>query len=189
MKQILYLGTNPSHYPETVVHFPLIEIKPRPLLQHQMDDWPLFTHVLLSSQNAIPLIPGSLEGKVVIAVGKVTAENLSGAIVAPFAQQEGMIAALRLMNLDHAYVACIGSSGARGALLDFLQRRNVRHQLIILYDVVEKEGELPDLKTFDEIVFTSPSTVDAFFKRGKVTTQKVKAIGNVTKERLRTLMS
>lgn len=185
MTRTLYLGTDPSRYGKEVTHCPLIEVKQREVTEEVWSDWPLFTHVLISSRNALSFLPFPLKDKVVLAVGAATAALARGALIAPFAQQEGMVKALKLMHLEGAYVAIVGSSGARGIILDFLARRGIRHQSIILYDVVEKEGELPPLEAFDEIVFTSPSTVDAFFKKGRITTQKVVAIGRVTKERLR----
>jgi uroporphyrinogen-III synthase len=185
----LYLGIDPDRYGVgKVTHCPLIQIQKREVLKHYLDEAHLYTHCLISSRSTVPLLPFSLEGKTVIAVGKATASLLKGALVAPFAQQEGMITLLKQMDLEKAYVVILGSSGARGAILDYLGRRGVRHQSIILYDVVEREVELPDLSLFDEIVFTSPSVVEAFFKKGKITTQKVVAIGDVTKEKLRTLM-
>jgi uroporphyrinogen-III synthase len=58
---------------------------------------------------------------------------------------------------------------------------------IDLYETVAQRVEpVPDLRLFDEIVFTSPSTVDAFFEIfGHIPSgKKIVAIGPVTADRL-----
>ncbi len=54
---------------------------------------------------------------------------------------------------------------SRSVLLAFFQERKIRFVACDLYDTVTQKLEpVPDLKTIDEIVFTSPSTVRGFLE-------------------------
>jgi uroporphyrinogen-III synthase len=132
-----------------------------------------------------------LEGKCVVAVGKTTAsfltrEGFPPQFIAEDERQEGVIELLsKLGFLKNSYIFLPRSSRARPLLENFLKERKLRHRIFNLYDtILQKLLPLPDLKDFDEIVFTSPSTVEAFYEifpeipHGK----KITAIGPVTKE-------
>ena len=185
MKTILYLGTDPTYFPEegNVIHYPIIRIVPRslkdPELKSALDDLPDYTHLIFTSKNAVRIFfehakklfsdLSFLQEKQFAAVGKVTAEHLlmegfTPSIIAKEETQEGLIKELSLLDFQDAYVFFPRSSHSRPVLLDFLQQRGVRHQACDLYDTLSHPIDpRPDLNMIDEIVFTSPSTVEAFY--------------------------
>lgn len=175
-KQVLYLGTEKKPGME---HCPVIEIVPRDVqgvdIRILMEDFANYTHVILTSQHGADLFCDCMDaygvnliGKKVYAVGKVTARALQKRgvevnRVAVEEQQEGIIHLLALEDLDNAYVLLPQSSRARPALAAALMMRRVRHQKMPLYDTRKKIPKTPpNLKNFDEILFSSPSTVEAF---------------------------
>lgn len=203
----LYLGLSPKHFGKEVVHLPLIEIVPRPFdrldITCAFADIPEYTHIIFTSKSGVEIFfsclkekgysEKDLEGKEIVAVGKVTAKHVEdhGAKVSKVADvetQEGVIHLLALEDLGKAYVLLPQSSKARCALVQALIHRGVRHQRCDLYDTRPKIPAVkPELESFDEIIFTSPSTVEAFKKvfgkapKGK----KLIAIGPVTRSVLK----
>ncbi|MCX6991252.1 MAG: uroporphyrinogen-III synthase [Chlamydiae bacterium] len=213
MKTILYLGTDPTYFPEegNVIHYPIIRIVPRslkdPELKSALDDLSEYTHLIFTSKNAVRIFfehakklfsdLSFLEGKEFAAVGKVTAEHLSlegfaPSIIATEETQEGLIKELSSLDLEDAYVFFPRSSLSRPVLLDFLQQRGVRHQACDLYDTLAHPIEpRPDLNMIDEIVFTSPSTVEAFYALfGFIPKEKKLVVsGPITEEALKRRIS
>lgn len=83
--------------------------------------------------------------------------------LAPTATQEGVIELLQCLDLSSAYLFWPRSALARPVIADYLTRRGVSFHALDLYDTRPQAPlPLPNLDDFDEIVFTSPSTVKAF---------------------------
>jgi uroporphyrinogen-III synthase len=175
MKKILYLGTNPPASPPQgiVVHYPVLRLAPRLIPDHILDDLPEFTHVIFTSKNSVAIFfdqVKELKNKIVVAIGQATADTLSRYhtppnLICEEERQEGIIQLLRPLDLDDAYILFPRSSLARHLLENFFQERGIRHQVVDLYDTLsQKPGPVPNLEEFDEIVFTSPSTVHAFLE-------------------------
>lgn len=203
----LYLGLNPQYYGKEIVHLPLIEVIPRPFdtpeIKNAFADIADYTHFIFTSKTTVEIFfahlkskglsSDDLRGKEVISVGKVTAKYLrkkgvKACRVPECETQEGITHLLALEDLDQAYVFLPQSSKARCALSETLVVREVRHQRCTLYDTKPKNLHFkPNLASFDEIIFTSPSTVEAFKKNfGKVPAQKkITAIGPVTRSKLK----
>lgn len=212
MQRILYLGTDPIQFESAkkpkahVIHYPVIKIVPRsihnPELKAAYDDLDEFTHLLFTSKNAVRVFfqhlaeigkpVSNFHGKTLIAIGAVTAahlqaQGLAPALVAEDESQEGVVELLNPIDLDEAYIFMPRSSLSRPILANFFKQRQIRHQACDLYDTVPCRPEpQPDLDQIDEIVFTSPSTVEAFLTiygklpRGK----KLLAIGPITEQAL-----
>ncbi len=202
----LYLGLNPKSYGKEVFHLPIIEIIPRdfnrPEIVCAFADIPDYTHIVFTSKSAVEIFFSclkkqgftidDLQRKEIIAIGKVTARHIEerGVKVDKVAEdevQEGIIHLLALEDLDQAYLFLPQSSRARCALIQSLMLRNIRHQRCFLYDTKPKFPAVkPDLENFDEIIFTSPSTVEAFREIfGRIPTfKKITAIGPVTQSKL-----
>jgi uroporphyrinogen-III synthase len=178
LKRTLYLGTSPSHYLESqnfeghLIHYPVIKIVPRssnhPELQEALRDLHAYTHLIFTSKNTVAVLISQigasvLQSKCIIALGKVTtaallSHNVPVAAVASEETQEGVIETLKALDLNDAYLFV-----PRSALTDFLKEKGIRHRICDLYDTVTNHGEpLPRPSEYDEIVFTSPSTVQAF---------------------------
>lgn len=201
MKNVLYLGTTPPapKQGENIVHYPVIQLKPRVIPPFIWDDFPLYTHVIFTSQHAVHFFGEALEErkalfleKEQIAVGKKTATCLhelgcTKISTATEETQEGVIELLAPLNLEECYFLFPHSSKARKNLLFFLQKREVRHQAFPLYDTYTcQSSPLPSLDEIDEILFTSPSTVHAFLTLfGKLPHDKcLRCVGKITEEAL-----
>jgi uroporphyrinogen-III synthase len=200
--KILYLGSDPARFAgdDEVTHLQIIEIVPRKVegLKWIFDDWEEYTHLLFTSKHAVSIFYEFMKGygfspkHPVIAVGQSTAkaarergwENLFSA---SDESQEGLLQALKRKNWGRSeYILMPRSSLARGTLLNFLLERDIRHQVCDIYDTVPKEALLPDLEQFDQIFFSSPSTVHAFFSQidRMPKRPKLEAIGPVTWQNL-----
>ena len=189
MKRILYLGLEVPPYQNKrhLVHYPIIKIEPK---QHSQPDiqkaflaFNDYSHLIFTSRTAVALcfdfmkrfqIPAeTAKRKTVIAIGKRTAARLSeqGIENISIAEQEtaeGVAKHLEMMNLaktrtHHLFLP--QSSLARPVLKEWLSKNKIRHTICSLYDTVPNLSlPLLDLKDFDEIVFTSSSTVHAFLQ-------------------------
>lgn len=158
----LYLGTDPTPTFDKIIHYPVIKIVPR-----QRVELPSYTHVIFTSKNAVDIFCDryKIADKQIIAIGKITAERLlrrglKPDLIAEEETQEGIIAALCLEDLTDATFLLPRSSLSRPVLTKFLEKCHV----IDLYDTVMNRPDIHiDWQTIDEIIFTSPSTVEAFF--------------------------
>ncbi|HSX10647.1 MAG TPA: uroporphyrinogen-III synthase [Chlamydiales bacterium] len=181
----LYLGLNPT--PGTF-HYPVIRTVYCANLEPALALWPLFTHIIFTSQTAVHYWPGPWD-KHLIAIGAATATALKGkeVLIAPEATQEGIIALIR--NID-GYFFLPRSRLTRPTLTDFMTAQKIPHFALTLYDTIfQKLEPVPNLADFDEIVFTSPSTVEGFLRiYGKLPNGiKLTPIGPITAGHLQSL--
>lgn len=176
----LYLGLRPKL---GTYHYPVIRTEACGSIEPALVQWPHFTHLIFTSQTAVHYWPGPWD-KEIIAIGPATATALAEkglqSLVASEATQEGVITLLRSID---GYFLIPRSRRARSALTDDLRTRNVPFLALDLYDTICQRPEpVPNLDDFDEIVFTSPSTVEGFLKiygalpKGK----RIIAIGPIT---------
>lgn len=192
-RKALYFGLDPSRYAYsgTLVHYPLIKIIPRPLntslYNRFWQDLGLFDLCILTSRTAAlllyPHLPAQLQ---LLCIGKATASLIPReCFIAAEETQEGIMQ--MLPSLHPQYVLYMHSSLARKELLFFLQKEKMRHFAAPLYDTeLQAPSSKLDLEAFDALVFTSPSTVDAFvqFFGAIPQTKEIRAIGPITKKRL-----
>ena len=168
-KRGLYVGLNPSRYVYTgeLVHHPVIRTVPI----HALPKIGSFTHILFTSPMSVnhwfSLSPPPLSNAVILAIGSGTAATLReyghSSLVAPFSTQEGMIALLETLPLLDAQVLWPRSMHARPLLLEYLNKRGVTCVAVDLYRTETNMSlERLDLTLFDEVIFTSPSTVRAW---------------------------
>lgn len=185
MRKILYTGLDPSHYNDsdaTIIHLPLIQIVPRsstdPFIQAALHKFSSYTHIIITSKSSVsilkeylPLFNYTLQDwkkKLTLSVGKVTTSHLETIGIVPqiIAQEEtaeGITTELAKLNLKDALFFWPRSSQARPVLEQFFNKNQLRLVKCDLYDTIPTLlQEKPDLDQFDEIVFTSPSTVKAF---------------------------
>ena len=184
-KRILYLGLDPSNYRTdgSVTHWPIIQIVPRPLTDPLLVDalfqFPHYTHVVVTSKSTVSILHRHLvslgmerlwKDKITLALGKVTASHLETIDIHPFkiAEEEtgeGVVRMLESLSCETSFLFLPQSSQARPLIRQFLVERKIRHLACPLYDPIPHTTyPLPRLEEFTEIVFTSPSTVDAFWK-------------------------
>lgn len=185
-KRILYLGLDPSHYAsqEEIIHWPIIRIVPRPIndptICEALQNFDSYSHIIITSKSTAAILHHYLiqldidiqkwSHKMTLAVGKVTAKHLQAYGITPYrvAQEEtaeGIIQELQQLPLKDAHVFWPHSAQARSIIKDFLTIQHIRHTTCIFYEPEHYISHpLPHLELFDEIVFTSPSTVEAFLK-------------------------
>jgi hydroxymethylbilane synthase len=194
-RNVLYLGLDPSQHVcwGKVTHYPIIRVVPRPFIAMDISS---FTHIIFTSKTAVQLFNYSITNQTLISIGKVTAAHLevkgiAAHYVAHEETQEGIVALLKDLDLTNSRLLLPRSARARSHLTDYLTERKVAHVVLDLYDTVVADVTLPDLSCFDEVVFTSPSTVEAFFEKVDLIPSQVRlrAIGPVTTNALQIMMS
>ena len=205
MKRQLYVGLEvPKRLQRvSVTHCPLIEIHPRspedPAVAHVCRQLHTYTHLLFTSKSAVEILFRFLEekkslpgGSLAIAVGKATAAAISArsnlpVLVAQQETAEGIVDLLETMELTQAKVLWPHSALSRPVIVEYLEARGVECDSCVFYDTHMRRPEImPDLKEYDEIIFTSPSTIDAFVELfGKLPDGKtLTCIGQVTEKHL-----
>ncbi len=186
MKKILYLGTSLSNFSRRgeAVHYPVIKLVPKSIEEERvlfcLKRLDAFSHCLVTSKNSVEIlwdlchqltldpIP-CLQGKC-ICIGSITSGALRAKGVEPTWQsaestQEGLIESFQGRVTKDAYVFYPRSSLARPLLTKYLKENSIPHETLDLYDTVYQEPlPKPCLSQIKEIVFTSPSTVEGFFK-------------------------
>ncbi len=208
MRKTLFTGLDPTYFDlgKSCLHVPLIEIIPRPLdnkeIQTMFSHLSDFTHCIFTSKNSVRIFFSYLE-KIektladishinILSIGKRTTFELTKVGVeklrtADEESQEGIIELLAYMPLKNAFILMPRSSIARANLTHYLVEHSIRHFHCDLYDTIYKEPqERIPFEEVKEIVFTSPSTVNAFFTFYQKLPDhiKVKCIGNVTRHAL-----
>jgi uroporphyrinogen-III synthase len=185
----LYLGLDPSNYPGAV-HYPVIDTLPA-AFDLSPKEYETYTHLIFTSKSAVAYWHRSLDGKIVIAIGpstkKILQERGVTPLVAPFATQEGIIELLEGLDLKRGRILFPRSRLARSVLDEYLHREKIFFRTIDLYDTIFIRNEpVPDLSEFQEIVFTSPSTVEGFLRIYKKIPSEMKLtpIGPITQKRL-----
>lgn len=164
----LYLGIDAPPTPN-MFHYPVIRTEriDSPQLQQALQLQERCTHWIFTSKNGVRHWPNKLLGSPAFVIGSSTAEEvrLRGAVpfMAPEATQEGVITLLKTADLKDVFLLYPHSRRARSLLSEYLQCEKIPHFSFDLYDTLFQRLEpVPDLNDFDEILFTSPSTVQGF---------------------------
>lgn len=208
MSRILYLGLRVPKALQSALltHVPLIRIQPRPFesLQESFKDHLLWTHLVFTSQTAVDLFFEAcrhfgitrMGSKKIMAVGQATAKRLKDWEIEVDAvpeeeTAEGILALSQTWDVAQTYVFWPHSALSRPVLTNYWQSQGIRYHECILYDTCcNHDIDLPPLEHFDEIIFTSPSTVDAFIERyGSLPLEKkLTSIGPITQAHLRSFI-
>lgn len=193
-KKCLYTGLRApkNDLVRRYIHTPLIKIVPREI--DLVPDIKSFTHVIFTSQSGVDLffqnVP--IPPKIVISVGEKTTQKLRSlgvdvTITATDESSEGIIKELEKLPLKDAHILWPHSALSRTVIPDYLKSNDISFEEWVLYDTIFNEPKvLPDLASIDEIMFTSPSTIDAFlhFYKTLPEDKTLMAIGNVTQNYL-----
>lgn len=183
-RRVLYLGLDPAYagVEGEIIHCPLIEIVPRPpddpAIAKALQLFPCYTDLLFTSKSAVNILAAYLPlhnftikdagAKKIAAVGRQTAASLKpyglkATLIAEEETAEGLATALSTQSFENRYFFWPHSSLARPVLADFLRSRGARFEACAFYDTQPRKlMNPPPLDTIDEIIFTSPSTVDAY---------------------------
>lgn len=195
----LYLGlrkpSNPLYF-----HLPMIEIVPFPFDSEvglQAKERLLsFTHLILTSQTTAELLHRWKKEHdlifppwKVIALGKKTGKAWGEKEVAICDEEtaEGVIKNLKKQSFSSPFFLYPHSELSRPVIENFLKADNLTYFNWPLYTTrAIRYSSLPDLESFSEIIFTSPSTVDAFLENysSLPTAIPLKGIGPITENYL-----
>lgn len=193
-KNILYFGLDPTRYPKKgkLVHLPLIRTEPF-AWEKVMPYFSAFhTHVLFTSRMAVSyyFMCNRTIDKSFICVGPATAERLAdydvkADFVADNPCGEGVIDLLK--QIKKGPILYPHSAQARALLPAYIKK--IGGIAFPFYQTVPNQVVLPDLALFDILVFTSPTTVEAFSRITSVLPPKEKceAIGPITQNALNKL--
>lgn len=208
MRNILYLGLDPHRFGHQgrLYHYPVIAIEPFsldvPEVKKGFESFSAYSHLIFTSQSAVAItasfikklgIPPSNGSQHVLAVGKATASSLAehGFTVSGIAKEEraeGVIALLEAQDLTNAFIFYPRSALSRPVIENYLTQSQIRYYSCPVYTTkCIHPLPQPNLADFDEIVFTSPSTVDAFINiYGSIPLEKtITAIGPITEQYLK----
>ncbi len=180
VKKVLYLGTSLSHFSSDleVVHYPVIRLIPKSYQNENvifcLQKLSLFSHILFTSKNSVEILWDlckvlnlPIRNKC-ISIGPSTSDTLREKGIEPALQaqehtQEGVITLLE--SLESPYLFYPRSSLARPLLSEYLSEKSIPHEVLDLYDTIfQAPSPKPSLEDIQEVVFTSPSTIDGFFK-------------------------
>lgn len=210
--KILYTGLEiPSHLQHSTLHCPFIKIIPKqiedPTIVTAFAHFDDYTHLIFTSRTAVAVffyflhsfnIPQeNVFNKIRISIGKRTAEKLydfktNASFIASEETAEGMIDLLTHQELKDAHIFFPHSSLARPIIKNWMSKQALRYTACPIYETISIFPiPLPDLRLFHEIIFTSPSTIDAFMKAYKQLPKekKLTCIGPVTQNHLNRLLA
>lgn len=209
MKTILYLGLDVP--PDLalkgkIIHYPIIRILPIPKenleIQSAFTAFDQYTHLIFTSKTAVSIFfdyapyfginIDNIRQKSLVAVGQKTAGKIyqycsKTPIIAAQETAEGIIDIFEGQDLKTAYFFWPRSALSRPIISDWLQSKNIKYCACIFYQTVNHSPlPLPDITQFDEIIFTSPSTIDAFISTfGTLPKNKIlTCIGPITQAHL-----
>jgi uroporphyrinogen III methyltransferase/synthase len=202
-KKVLFTGLSGERFFKRGIFFPLPLIQIKPLKDYaQMDslikrmdifDWIIFTSrfgVLYFFQELFKMGFDSrnLGGVKVAAIGSSTAEKLRkygiiADLIPPEESSAGLLSEFKKLNIRENKVLLPRSDLADESLSEGLKNLGAEVYTCVAYRNVMPEN-LPelDLNFFDEIIFTSPSTLRNFIKRyGKPPERvRIRTIGPLT---------
>ncbi|MFH1208071.1 MAG: hydroxymethylbilane synthase [Candidatus Omnitrophota bacterium] len=206
-KRVLVTGTRSKRFESMgkIIHVPMIEIKPArsfkaldaAILRIDEYDGFLFTsrHAVLYFLDRLKMKMKSVEAlrsKMIVAIGKTTAEALKsfglGATCMPEEETaESMAKLLGNFPVQGKHFLIPRSDLARDLLVDELRKRGALVEPVTVYRNICPKIKKQDLGRIDEIVFTSPSTIRNFLKIHQDIPARIKvwAIGPVTQAQLK----
>lgn len=200
-KPSLYIGTK-TDLEEGIDWIPFIKTVPKSFelfsIRHQFADLKEYTHIIFTSKNTVQYFfqalkyfqyhQDVLKDKIFICIGEASKKVLMNygsfhVILAKKPTQEGIVDTLSCLSIKTGYLFYPRSSRARPFLTNTLKAWGVRVQICDLYDTVaELPSSLPDLTKYKEVIFSSPSTIEAFSLAFSSVPKslKLKAIGPIT---------
>lgn len=170
----LYTGLTPPS--ADVTHAPFIRIVPRDIIrpEDRFAEIETASHFLFTSKTAVDLlleiIPSMalLRERPCFAVGRKTEKCLNkwgfdNVVSSKTETAEGLIACIQEQNLKHPKFFWPHSALSRRVIPNYCQKKMIPLIDLILYDTLPNLPDpIPDLQDFDEIIFTSPSSVEGF---------------------------
>ncbi len=195
----------------STVHYPIIQVVPIHPEDHSIKNafalLEQYTHLIFTSKTAVRIFfeylslyeykIESLINKEFIAVGSKTADVIKKkgdftVQVPKLETAEGVVQLLEKTTLQKPYFFWPHSALSRDVITQFFKKNCFAFVDCAFYDTKPYlPSPLPELSPFGEIIFTSPSTVDAFIHFfGELPVHKnLTAIGPVTENYLRKVLT
>ncbi|PCI75260.1 hydroxymethylbilane synthase [Candidatus Aerophobetes bacterium] len=205
-KKVVYFGLTPPKGLFYTHHVPLIEVSPLPLTSLEkspLRDLASYTHLIFTSMQGVKFFFKACETysidspvlfkKIFIAIGPSTKsalekEGVKSVLMPSVATQEGLSSLLATIDLTHAYCLLPSAKITRVHLTLALSLQGVRFKKYPLYETSSVKSKFEqDIDQFDQYIFTSPSTVEAYRENYAKwpSKDKVKAIGPITDRKLK----
>ncbi len=182
-------------------HAPFIKIAPRhiPRPDDRFAEIKTASHFIFTSKTAVDLLLNAIPSFTQLsscpcfAVGQKTKGCLNkwgfdNVAASKTETAEGLIASIEEHNLIHPKFFWPHSALSRRVIPDYCQKKMIPLIDLILYDTLPNIPDpIPDLQDFDEIIFTSPSSVEGFLSvYGSLPqTCQLTPIGPITADALR----
>ena len=182
---ILHFGLNSDLFPDAV-YYPLIRTIPLYAKFEKRD----FSYIIVTSKETLKYLPEIREIRgIFIAIGDQTLKALNMSALTPKTPtQEGILALLDDLGLSSKdSVFYPRSALARPFLAGQICNRGVELVTLDVYTTQRVlEAKLPPLEPFDQIIFSSPSVVEAFFalKPTELDSTKFYCIGPITQKKM-----
>lgn len=190
-KRILYLGLPPTFPPKgNITYFPLIEIVPHTwALPSPLE---MYRAIIFTSKHAAQLFQKvysllHYQG-VILSIGPATTESIlptqARILQAKEFTQEGVFQLIKAYAVSGP-ILYPHSDRARLDLAQGIRSLQIPLESIHLYTTRTRSlTHLPNILKYDQIIFTSPSCVKAFFYyyRGPFLDEKFCAIGKITEK-------
>lgn len=178
------------------MHYPVIKVVPLPNLTFPSFDE--YSHIIFTSKNTVDIFfsyPIKVGHLTFISIGKATSLALKrkgySSLIAGDATQEGIMRLIDTISVKKVFLPC--SSIARRDLAKHLEKKKIPFTLMHLYQtVLQVPFPPPAIETIQEIVFTSPSTVDGFLKiypLSSLSGKKIHCIGPITRNYLQDFLN
>ncbi len=190
-KRVAVFGPEPLYpVPEVRwIHQPLIDTIE---LSVKIPQGP-FDAAIFTSKTTVQLMSKYPMPKRIFCVGAATGALTkalfpeSDIVIAEEEQQEGLIKAILNSPSSVKKVLWPHSTLSRPLLKEELERAGIEVTALPIYDTKFKQKASLDFSEIDEVLFTSPSTVEAFFRQSKAIPKSVmvSAIGPVTLKKLK----
>lgn len=187
MKHILYLGLDPTHCKADgkITHFPIIQIhlisSSQNRIKKALKSFGDYTHILITSKTTVKILLDYLpifgwqlsdwKSKKTISVGSATTQQLQlngiePMITAKEETAEGLLQEIEKIINPKDFYFWPHSNQARSIIPKYFAKKNCGFNHCSIYQTlsIPITTTSPDLNHFDEIIFTSPSTVKAFIE-------------------------
>lgn len=184
-KRVLYTGVDATGYSkeDNFFHLPLVSLHMRSLsireITEVFEKIYSYSHILFTTKYGVKSffhfmrelnIPKEhLDPVFILAVGASTKSALEEegvyiTYVGSDETEEGAIRMLEALDLEGANILIPQAGITRPKLIHYLVEKSISYEVVILYDLIKERPYTEiNLSKFDEVIFTTPIAVDAFF--------------------------
>ena len=178
MKNLLHVGLSGlDYFPEKKVHHhPIIQLIDVGLSSEILEELPFFDNIVITSKSTVEFFLKKYKKFIdpsvkIFSIGPQTSSSIEKEGFRVYKQaerftQEGLIEVFRHLNLSSDRILFPRSDLARNTIDSYFKKLDLNYLSCICYQTIPNSN-FPALKleNYDEIFFTSPSTVKYFFDK------------------------